>query len=100
MEIKNTVIEISSFDDCGYMELAELGEYAKAFGVGEDEAEVMLEDALEELVDDGTLTETNDGYYLTEILEENAEEDRRLAEEHEQYLADIDAAWYRVKGWR
>ena len=80
-------------DRDGLVHLGPLDMYARAMRVTEDEADELLDYALELLEDDGTYQNISGSYYDSDKLEEAERLEREEEAEHERYERDVEAAW-------
>ncbi len=87
--IEELVFRLGSVDDDGLIREATLEEYAGALGVGIEEADQLMDEAMGRLVSDGTVTKDGWDYYLTEVMEERERE--REEEEEMARQEEIDA---------
>lgn len=80
-------------DEEGLVHLGPLDMYARAMRVTEDEADELLDDALELLVSEGVYENISGSYYDRETLDENRRHEEEEEREQEQYHRDIETAW-------
>ena len=93
------VLGLVSVSDTGMVRWGPLDRYAKAFGTDYNQADAILDDVTDELERKEIWEDYHGTAYDVEAIMERDRWEAEQDAEHEQYLADIDAAWQRAKGF-
>lgn len=89
-----------TIDSLGVIHEPYLHEYADALGVSEEEAEEVVEDVLDRLMESGELLHDGIDYLSKEVVDRIADEEEQEIAAYQSYIEGVRWEWKMAKGIR